>query len=1041
MTQTRPGDAPAVRIDPENEWAWCGDERLKLAPRAFALLRHLVEHPHRLITKDDLLAHVWRGAIASDAALASCIRDLRRALGDSSRGARYIETAHRRGFRFIGPVAGPSPVPANQRATGPAPRAAIPQPAGAATSSFAAATLVGREAELAGLHDRSESAFGGQRQVVFVTGEPGIGKTALVETFLAQLGGREALRIGRGQCVEQYGAGEPYLPVLEALGRLGREAGGEQLVHVLTQHAPTWLAQMPSLLTDRDLDVVQRRARGATRERMLRELVEALDAVTLDAPLVLVLEDLHWSDSATIDVLAMLARRRKASRLLVLGTYRPAEVAATAHPLKGVKQELQMHGHCHEVPLEFLGVAAVGQYLARRFPGHRFPSELARLLHRNTDGNPLFLVNTIDYLTDQGQLREVDGHWLLSAPVHDVALRTPRTLWEMVEKQIERLTADEQAMLAVASVAGAELSAAVAVAGGIDPREGERRCEALARSGQFLRAAGVAEWPDGTVAGRYAFIHALYQQVLYARVPIGTRAALHLRTAERLERGYGQRAGEIAGELAVHFEHGRDVERAALYRRRAGEHAIGRHAYREAADHATRALELLRAMPESPERARQQLTVQVMLAAALTATRGYAAPEVAQAYARARELCALAGDTAQLWPVLVTLGRFYVARGEFETARDVGTQLLSAAEATGDRTLLLAAHNVLGIAAFYSGDFAEALRHLERGVALYDPATHSPDRAPAFRLVQDPGVWCTTHAAWTLWMLGYPARAAARMREGLARARSLDHPFSLSYALHYAAALQQWLGDLPAVQALEDEALPLDTEHGFALFLAAGAIQRGWLLAEHGRGEEGLVQMRDGLATHRAVGAEVLVPAFLALVAEKQERLGLIADGLSTVTEALVGGQQSGQHFWKAELHRLEGALTLRTEAGAGRDTGARGGGARPPAAAPTRTAKGAESSFRQAIAVARRQQAKSFELRAVTSLSRLWARQGKNSEAHALLADVYGWFTEGLDTADLREARSLLGELAHSTGVASARVSLATRVARRPPRAARRRR
>jgi predicted ATPase/DNA-binding winged helix-turn-helix (wHTH) protein len=980
MSRTRPGDPPAVRIEAENEWAWCGARRLPLTPRAFAVLRHLVEHRGRLITKEELLTAVWRDAIVSDAALASGIRDLRKALGDSSHAPRYIQTVHRRGFRFIGPVAPPTAVVS-----------AAGSPARFAAPSHAPSTLVGREAELASLHARLVTALSGQRQLVFVTGEPGIGKTALVEMFLAEVGEANALRIGRGQCVEQYGAGEAYLPVLEALGRLGRAPGGEQLVQILTQHAPTWLEQLPGLLSDQDVEAVQRRAQGATRGRMLRELVEALDTLTRDAPLVLLLEDLHWSDSATIDLLGMLARRREAARLLVLGTYRPADVAAdSAHPLKWVKHELQLHGHCDEIPLQFLSAAAVGQYLSRRFPGHGLPSEVALVLHRNTEGNPLFLVNTIDDLIDQGQLREVDGRWRLSGPAEDIASRAPETLWQLVEKQVERLTADEQAVLMAASVAGAEFSAAVAVAAGIDPQHGELRCEALARRGQFLRRVGIAEWPDGTAAGRYAFIHALYQQVLYGRVSIGERVRLHLQTAERLERGYGERAGEIAGELAVHFEHGRDLERAARYRRQAGEHALRQHAYREAADHATRALDSVRTLPDSRERTQQELSLQVVLGSALTATQGYAAPEVARTYARAWELCTQVGETPQLLPVMLGVGRFYVVRGEFQTARAVGTHLLTMAEATRDAAMLLAAHNALGIVSLYAGDFEVALDHLERGIELYGSDEHGPTRSTAYRLVP-PGVTCTIHAAWTLWMLGYPDRAAARTREALALARSLDHPFGVSYACHLAAGFHLWRREQQTAQELEDEALAHDTEHGFALLLTTGLIQRGWLLAEGGQSEAGLAQMREGLARHREVGAALLVPAALALVAEVLRKLGRPAEGLSAVTEGLMAAQQSGQHYWEAELHRLAGVLTLQ---------------AGPPATGD------AESYLLQAIEIARRQRAKSLELRAAASLSRLWADKENVKEAHALLSGVYAWFTEGFDTADLSEARSLLEEL-----------------------------
>jgi predicted ATPase len=843
-----------------------------------------------------------------------------------------------------------------------------------------------RRAELARLHELLGRAMDRQRQLVFVTGEPGIGKTALVEAFLSGTGLMETLRIGRGQCVEQYGAGEAYLPVLEALGRLGRDPRGDQLVQILKQHAPTWLAQLPALLSDEDLEAVQRRAQGATRERMLRELVEGLDILTVDSPLVLVLEDLHWSDSATIDLLAMLARRREASRLLVIGTYRSADVAVTEHPLKATKHELELHGQCEEIPLEFLSVSAVAEYLSRRFAQPEWPSDLARALHRRTDGNPLFLVNTIDDLIVRGQLHEVDGQWVLSVPVEDLARDAPETLWQMVEQQIERLTPDEQAMLAVASVAGAEFSAAVAMSDSIGVREGERRCAALARRGEFLRTTGVAEWPDGTVAGRYAFIHSLYQRVLYARIPFGHRVGLHLRTGERLEQGYGQRAGEIAGELAMHFAEGRDFARAARYHHQAGEIALRQHGYREAADHLTRALDLLKSLPDSQERARQELTLYVMLGSALTAVKGHAGREVEQAYARARELCEQVDDVPRLFPVLLALGWFYLIRGSQDAARDVGRRLLGMAETTRDAAIFLGAHHALGVGCFYGGEFETAVAHLERGMELYDPAAHSPTRSAAFRLNVDSGLSCTLHGAWALWALGYPARAVARMQEALELAPLIDHPFSLAHGHRFAAAFHQSLRSRAASHEQVERSVALSTEHGFGAVLIAANFHRGWLLAREGREEDGLALMRAWVAACREIRSECLLPGYLAWLAEMYGDIGRPQEGLDLVDEALATGTRSGNHYWTAELYRLRGALTG--------------------------TEKDAESSFVEAIAIARRQRAKSFELRAATSLSRLWGRQGKTREAHALLAEAYAWFTEGFDTADLTDARALLEEL-----------------------------
>ncbi|MBI3801903.1 MAG: AAA family ATPase, partial [Deltaproteobacteria bacterium] len=396
MKQPGAGALPAVRLDLENEWAWWGEQRLELMPKAFAVLRQLVTHAGRLVTKEELLTTVWGATVVSEAALTSCIRDVRKALGETA--ARYIETVPRRGFRFIGPVAAAPPVtsatgPGSSEASLRTKRDILLLPQGARKRTLAT-PVVGRETELEQLHQVLEQAFEGQRQLVFVTGEAGIGKTTVVEAFLARLSGEGGVWIGRGQCVEQHGAGEAYLPVLEALGRLGRGAGGERLIDIFKHYAPTWLLQLPALLSDSELEAVQRRAQGASRERMLREVCEALEALTTDTLLIVVLEDLHWSDHATLDLLTMLAQRREAARLLVVGTYRPAEVALREHPLAAVKQGLQQHGACTEVALEFLSDAAVGEYLRLRFPQPQFPEAFPRLLHRATDGNPLFLLNT-----------------------------------------------------------------------------------------------------------------------------------------------------------------------------------------------------------------------------------------------------------------------------------------------------------------------------------------------------------------------------------------------------------------------------------------------------------------------------------------------------------------------------------------------------------------------------------------------------------------------------------------------------------------------
>ncbi|MBI3301446.1 MAG: AAA family ATPase [Deltaproteobacteria bacterium] len=424
-----------------------------------------------------------------------------------------------------------------------------------------------------------EKALHGERQIVFVTGEAGIGKTTVVAAFLQQAATAGGLWMAQGQCIEHYGAGEAYLPVLTALGQLCREPRHERLVEVLSQYAPTWLVQMPALLNAADFETLQRKTQGVTRERMLREMAEAVEAITTEQPLVLWLEDLQWSDVSTLDWLAFIARRREQARLLVIGTYRPVDVIVREHPLKAVKQELQVHGQCAELPLGFLSEAHVVEYLAVRFALGVTPAlplqGLARLIHQRTDGNPLFMVNLVEYLVGHGVLVQVEGQWALKRGVEEVVEGVPESLRQMIEQQLERLSPEEQRMLEVASGAGAADSEA-------DVGEVETHCAELVRRAQFLRSSGTGEWPDGTATARYGFLHALYQEVVYDRVTTGRRQRLHQQIGEREEAAYGTRAREIAAELAVHFERGRDYSRAVQYREHAGKNALRRSAYQEA---------------------------------------------------------------------------------------------------------------------------------------------------------------------------------------------------------------------------------------------------------------------------------------------------------------------------------------------------------------------------------------------------------------------------------------------------------------------------
>jgi predicted ATPase/DNA-binding winged helix-turn-helix (wHTH) protein len=985
------------RVDLRDERLWRGEDAIHLTNKAFAVLRYLLEHPAQLVPKEALFDAVWSDTFVSDAVLTVCIRELRRALGDDARASQFIETVRGRGYRFLAPVTVADRSPAVRQVVSPAP----PTPGAFSltppSSALRPVPLVGREAELTQVHQWLATASEGVRQVGFVVGEVGIGKTTLVDAFVAQVESEVALWIGHGQCIDQYGAGEAYLPVLEALGRLCRGPEGHHLLALLRQQAPSWLVQMPALLSEAERETMERQESGATQARMLRELAEAVETLTVERPLVLVLEDLQWSDASTLAWLAYVARRRETARLLVLGTYRPVEAIVHDLPLRTLTQELRGHGQCEELLLDYLSEAAVTAYLAGRRPSHELPAGLARMLHQRTDGNPLFLVTLVDTLVRQGVLEEGPAGWHLPGGLEAVAVGVPESLRQLIERHLEQVSPEDQTILEAASVVGAEFSAAAVAAGVERAAEAvEAHCAALARRGQFVQARGTAAWPDGMVAARYGFIHALYQEVLYDRIPAGQRVRVHQQIGGRLEVGYGVQAREIAAELAAHFVRGGDAPRTVQYLRYAGENAWQRSAPQEAITHLTKGLEVLQTLPATPAHLEHELMLLTALGPTLITTLGAATPDVERVYARARVLCGQVGDTPQLFPVLWGLWRFYHNRGELQAARQLGEQMLTLAQRQPDPTLLLVAYQALGGTLYHQGESALARTHLEQDLALPDPEQH---RALAIRYGVAPRVLGLGYAAQALWVLGYPDQAMRRSHEALTQARQLSHPTSLGQALYQHTLLHQRRREAYVVHEQAECFITLATEKGFAMREAMGLVFRGWALVAQGHQEEGLAQMRQGLTGVLARGAAVFRPPYLTMLAEALGTMGHIDEGLQALTEARAALDEIGPHYSEAETYRLRGELVLR-QAGARHK-------------AQGKTVQEAEACFHQALAIARRQQAKSWELRATTSLARLWQSQGKRQDAYDLLAPVYEWFTEGFDTADLQDAKALLDELA----------------------------
>jgi DNA-binding winged helix-turn-helix (wHTH) protein len=545
---------PPFRLDLVNQCLWRrrdaeDDERILLTPKAFAVLRYLVEHAGRLVTQDELLGAVWPDTFVQPEVLKYQIADIRSKLGDHPKHPLFIETLPRRGYRFVATVMEGAP--------------AEPVPSG----SPARGRLVGRDRELGVLRACLRKALRGQRQLVFITGEPGIGKTALADEFRRQAAAEEpTLRIARGQCVEGYGGTEPYYPMLEALGQLCHGAQGHRVVEILAAQAPTWLVQFPALVKREHRQTLQQEIQGATRERMLREIREVLDTLNSEGPLLFVFEDLQWVDPSTLDLISALARQRTTAKTMWAITKRPVDMVVPEHSLKRLKQDLLIHHLCQEMTLAPLGEADVAEYLGAESAGGRLPEGFAELIHRHSEGNPLFMVAILDHMTERGQISLENGKWSLRVPIEEMDLKVPETVRQMIEAQIEHLTTEEQRALEVASVVGALFSASVvAAATQVDAELTEELFARLSRWSRIVRAAGSQQLADGSISQAFEFVCAMYREVLYCRQAPGRRAKLHLQVAERLETLYAQRLTEAAPELAHHFERGGDWQRATKY--------------------------------------------------------------------------------------------------------------------------------------------------------------------------------------------------------------------------------------------------------------------------------------------------------------------------------------------------------------------------------------------------------------------------------------------------------------------------------------------
>lgn len=908
--------------------------------------------------------------------------------------------------------------------------------------------FVAREDELVRLDAFLDMALAGRGQVTFVIGESGRGKTALVQEFTRQAQARQAdLITAGGNCNAYTGLGDPYLPFREILRLLtgdveARWAAGAisqvqaQRLWVFMPYAADvlinlgpdlidtfipgagllaraaavapesagWLSQLKALLARRGAGQVPA---SAQQNDLFEQYARVIQTTAGWQPLLLVVDDLQWADNGSINLLFHLGRRLEGSRVLIVGIYRPAEVAlgreGQRHPLEALVHEFQRQFGHHLIDLS----QAEGRHFVNTFletEANRLGPEFREALYQHTRGHALFTVEMVRGMQERGDLvRDEQGRWV----------EGPALKWEILPARVEgvigerigRLPTRLQEALKIASVEGERFTAeVVARLLAVDERLMVRQLSGeLDQQHRLVNVQGSERLgPGGPRLSHYRFRHILFQRYLYHSLDEAEHVYLHEAVGHELERLYGEQTEAVAVELARHFEAAGLTARAVDYLYQAGSRAVRLSAHEEALGHFNRGVALLANLPETPERNRQELRLQIASFAPLAAVQGYGAADLRRAYGRAQELCEQVGEPGQLFVVLYGLWGYSLVRMDLRTTSELAERCLALAQSSQNRALLLEGQRMVGETAFYRGDFIPARRHLEQSYALYDPRQH---HAHASVYGQDPKIALLSNGSWNLWCLGYPDQALRWSQEALSLSQDWPHPFSQAFALRAASVLHLFRREGQIAQARAEAAIALSSEQGFIMWLAMANIPRGWTRVEQGEIEAGIIQMRENIAAYRAMGMELDTPYILTLLAQAYGQSGQTSAALNLLAEALALAEKTVGHYWEAELHRLKGEMLLKAEGGTPKIRGQ-----------VRKDESEAEACFWQAIEVARRQGGKSLELRAVMSLSRLWhsqGSQGKTEEARQILAAIYGWFTEGFETADLQEARALLRMLA----------------------------
>jgi DNA-binding winged helix-turn-helix (wHTH) protein/tetratricopeptide (TPR) repeat protein len=943
------------------------DARLKrdgkpvaLPPKAFGVLCALARQPGVLVTKNALLDAVWGHQHVSESVLKTTISQLRAALADDAASPRFIETASRLGYRFI--AKGDAPVSSRESPT-----------ISAMVVSAVPDSFIGRRAALARLQESWKRASSGQRQLVWIAGDAGVGKSTLLETFVRASG---AAAIAQGQCVEQFGTGEPYLPVLQALGDLCRAY--PELAANMRTVAPTWLLQLPWLVNESERVALARELAGVSQERMVREFHELIARFTGTQALLFVIEDLHWCDDATLRLMDHYARQRGAARVLWIGSFRLTQVIAEGHPLQAIRQELRMHRLCDEIVLDPFSEAEVLEYLRGRIPAADAPEGFVRRVHVHTDGLPLFVANVVDALL--GAEADISAARQRLSFAANTPLPVPEDLMGAVETRIGKLPADIVTLLEAAAVCGVEFRAgAVAEVVGRGLHEVIESFDRLVQKQYWLRHNATIDLNDGSLDALYSFRHAIYRHVFYHRIGLAPRVQLHRRVAQVLAAGAAKGVATAPAELAAHHERGREPAAALRAYSLAAQGALRSFAPLQAFEICGHARTLLPQLPEGPERVMLELGVESARGVAAAQAYGVGSSEPRAIFERVRELCELLPQHPARALLLNGYGASLFSRGEYHKLQEFAERL-EQLDGPDRAPLLVMTALFRAAAASARGECRFATEWWMKAIGRCEAIT---DRSSFQAFIVDPETGIRANAVRTLFERGLIDEARAQSAKAVAMAEATGQPLAQSLARWRAGMLEVRLGNPQKVIEHANAIEIIVAKTSVAQGDGPSRYLRGWALAQLGDPQTGLAHIRDGLARHLRIG----------MISSSTEVMGYAAEALLLAGDWQGANKELADAFARArdldENMYVPILLILQARVASGlgdRDA--------------------AYHWLQEAVKLARSQEARAFELKAALALAEHPSSTREDREALGNLLDT---FTEGHDTRDFVRAREIV--------------------------------